>query len=297
MATFIGQANPLFSGFFATKKPPSGFQELSLAEAKALMTEENKKRYASVQNNMDNGVQLQINGQPVKTKRLNYGGTKMVYEIEFLGKKYALAILGPTKHIDSWIGVLNEPNNTALINKSGLVANNLSKIIKVKLRNCEFPALLMKPYSEHPFLIFDRKNPRSSTGTLDNFWSQSFKNPMAPTDSELKQVFSSVAQDIALAIKQRLNLREDSTNLCLKDGRLRLYVNDLPYEQEEMFVKVVRPQESAEWLAMLVSGALANSFYWKYRADNLFLKRLGSLNETNTQFKQLLVTMALKHLS
>jgi hypothetical protein len=165
-------------------------------------------------------VNLLISGQSVTGKLLDGGGTKTAYEISRNGKKEV--ILLPNK-IRNWKKVLDEVENTKKIRAIGLLVNDSCEVEPIIVNGQTFPALKMKPYSEHDFTIFDSKNRSSSTGNLDDTISIE-----GLTIDKIVPLFDHILKDIKTLIDHNLRLGSDCFNMAQsKDGTLRLFINDL----------------------------------------------------------------------
>ncbi len=171
-------------------------------------------------NNMVKTVDLGIDNQTLIGKLLEGGGTKTAYEINRNGVKEV--ILLPNK-AGNWKQVLEEVPNTKKIKEMGLLTNDYCDVQLVAVNGQTFPALKMKPYSEHNFKIFDSKNRRSSTGKLEVTISADDL-----TADKIVSRFDGILTDIQTLLNHNVRLGSDCFNLAqMKNGNLRLFFNDL----------------------------------------------------------------------
>ncbi len=163
-------------------------------------------------------VKMKINGQNVVGEWLEGGGSKCAYRVKLNGEE--VCVLLPH---NNWSEVMNEPQNTLALKKLGLVTNDYCKIIPVEADGQMIPALISKPYDRHSFKIFDKKNPNDD---LSKYFDLT-----KVTEDNIEAIFSPLVKDVKTLIDNRVRILPDSFNLALKDGQLRLYLNDLPYNR------------------------------------------------------------------
>ena len=192
---------------------PGLTKSMTLDEAKELLANKSLKLFSA----RDTKVPLKINNREVVGYWLDGGGSKCAYRVNLDGEE--VCVLLPH---NNWYGALNEPKNTMELKKLGLVTNDYCKIIPVEIEGQKIPALAMKPYDKHSFKIFDKKNPNDD---LDKYF-----NIGKITEENIEEVFSALVKDVKTIVNNDVRLAYDSFNLALKDGKLRLYINDLPYE-------------------------------------------------------------------
>ena len=171
-------------------------------------------------NHSVNIVNLEIDRQIVTGRLLGGGGTKTAYEIVRNGRKEVICL--PNK-VGNWKKVLDEVKNTEDIKKIGLLANDMCEVQPIVLNGYTFPAIKMKPFSEHNFKIFDSKNAASSTGKLE-----ATINVKKLTVEKVEKLFDNVVDDINKLMKHNVVLHSDCFNMAqTQDGKLRLFINDI----------------------------------------------------------------------
>jgi hypothetical protein len=172
---------------------------------------------------------------------LGNGGSKKVYDVTIRGHNFALALpnaIDDTKTAAAkWKDALGEPENTERLRALGFITNSLCGIIPLEVNGTSFPALIMRRYQDEEFEIRDSKNPTSSVG----------QTPIIPEGSqatEVPRLIETLARDIANLIKENIRLKRDNFNICILNGELRIYLNDLGVvdyeeigsEEEEAFI-------------------------------------------------------------
>lgn len=194
---------------------------------------------------------FEIDGEKYNASFSGSGGTKNVFQIEKDGKKYALALPsytdGPNAAGNKWLNVLEfEPENTAFLRRHGFKTNDIFDIVPVKVAGVEFPAVLMKPYSEHSFEIADTKN-------------YSFVNLYDAENMNSEKVIA-MLQPAIKEIGRLLNFgippRVDCVSIC-KDKDMEefhLYLNDLDIELMEDFPETFIPSYITGYIYSAVSA-------------------------------------------
>lgn len=260
---------------------------------KALLTDDLIKGIPKFNCSVPN-VTLEIEGKTVVGKLLNGGGTKTVYEIVRDGKKEVICL--PNK-AGNWRKVLDEVQNTKEIKRLGLLANDVCEVQPIVINGRVFPALRMKPYSEHDFKIFDTKNRRSNTGKLED--------AISVNEFGLKKfesLFDGIIDDVNILIRNNVSLGSDSINLAqTRDGKLRLYINDIGelaresiYSEKMESMSPKGKKEIAERYLEDAVTAFCNGFSDNVYYSNELLQRLCSLDEVSDIFiKRLLAKINL----
>ena len=155
---------------------------------------------------------------------LGEGGSKTVRSTSLNNESLAIALPNTTddeaKVFKKWEIVLKEPASTDKIRAMGVPVNPMCETTTVEVNGVPFKALLMKPYTETGFEVRDSKNRRSSVIETDLL-------PKAFGTDNVDEVLSDVLDDVATLINNGVTLGRDSFNICKKDGKLRLYLNDL----------------------------------------------------------------------
>lgn len=201
--------------YISNPKISIGFiKSIPVEDAKIMMQNSKTRAFSAI----DTKVPMKINGKDVIGSWIDGGGSKCAYRVNLEGEE--VCILLPH---NNWFGALNEPQNTVTLKKLGLITNDYCKIIPVEVEGQKFPALAMKPYDKHSFKIFDKKNPNDD---LDKYFDIG-----KITEDNIDEIFTALVKDVKTLVDNDIRLAYDSFNLALKDGKLRLYLNDLPYEK------------------------------------------------------------------
>lgn len=188
-------------------------KSMTVEEAKVLMKNTGLRTFSA----RDTQVAMKINNRDVVGYWLEGGGSKCAYRVNLDGEE--VCILLPH---NNWYAAMNEPKNTLILKNLGLVTNDYCKILPVEVDGKTIPALVSKPYDRHLFKIFDKKNPNDD---LDKYFDIG-----KIREDNLEEVFGSLVKDVKTLVDNDIRLAYDSFNLALKDGKLRLYLNDLPYD-------------------------------------------------------------------
>ena len=222
-------------------------------------------------------VEMEINGSKVVGECLGGGGTKSAYLTNINGED--VCVLLPNK-IPNWKFALNEPQNTMLLKKLGLLTNDYCKIVPVTVDGGILPAIISKPYNNHSFRIFDKKNPN------DNM--EKYVNVDEINSENFLDFIENLLNDVKNMTQKRVKLSYDSYNIALVDGKPRLYFNDLPYESEKMFDRDMEYTKLLKWNLKYAINALTGSFSMKARSSNQFLDSISSINGENMMVGNLL---------
>jgi len=184
-------------------------------------------------------IPIKIGSAQYIARRLDGGGTKTVYEIEHNNEKVAIALANSPER---WKNVLNEPQYTREIREAGLLTNDCCGIVPVEVDGKTFPALRMKPYNEHNFRIFDCKNPSDRISKDEGICD--FENL---TTEQACDMLNDFIDDVNKMLKNNIDIGSDSINLALtKDGKFRLYINDLPFEKSPVNTLRVKNMQDEE---------------------------------------------------
>jgi len=201
------------------------FTQMSEADFIRLLTSDNVGAITS--SRISSGIEsLSVDGiqATVSKTLLGSGGSKEVYDVTLYNQHYALALPGivdPARIIIAkWGKVLREPANTDRLRDLGFYVNGLCKVVPAKVNGHEFPALIMKRYSDHGFPIYDSKNPQSRYHEL-------IKQDEQVTDETALALFVPIGIEIATLVRNGAKLGSDCINLCDINGIPHLYFNDL----------------------------------------------------------------------
>ena len=220
---------------------------------------------------------LYVDGRPaIISKQLGSGGSKEVYDVSVDGEHYALALPGTADPaqiiIAKWSKVLKEPTNTNRLRELGLHVNDLCRVVPSTVNGHEFPALVMKRYSDHNFPIYDSKNPQGNYHEL-------IKPDQQVTDEQGVSFFSPVGTEIVALVRNGAQLGRDCFNLCAIDGVPHLYLNDLG---AATFGEI--PQGDLErYVAAYVSsalGAFVNTATERVYRENPYVHSMGDLESS-----------------
>lgn len=188
------------------------------------------------------GEKLTIGG------RLGAGGTKTVYDAEIGGQHFALALPNTTDGVVTmsrkWASALKEPEITDRIRSLGIHVNPVCEPYPVKVNGVPLTAIRMMRFQDLPFPVVDSKNQSSSTLTA-SILSANFNA------DEYVRVLEPALPDLAKLIKAGLHIGGDSMNLCVADGKILPYLNDLGSASFEQFVPGEAFRDSVNYVSML----------------------------------------------
>lgn len=189
------------------------------------------------------------------------GGSKSAYKVSINNEE--VCVLLPSG--GNWKDAMYEAENVMKLKEKGFLANDYCKIIKVDVDGQEIPALITKPYDKHSFKILDGKN---ANDCLD-----SCINPSQITEETLPVIISDLVADVKKLADNHIIIGSDSINLAFKDNKLRLYLNDLPYET--LTDKSMSSQKLAQCYLADALDVLQSWFSWKTFRENPILQKLG----------------------
>lgn len=189
---------------------------ITLTKNEAIEILEKSKNIKSF-NASNQTVNLEIQGIKTQGQFIGGGMSKSAYRAVINNEE--ICVLLPSS---GWKESLNEAENVRKLKELGLVTNDYCKIVKVKANEMDIPALVTKPYDKHTFKIFDAKNPNNF---LDDYIDIN-----SVSEKDLPIIFSDLIKDINLLSKNHIALGDDCINLAFKDGKLRLFLSDLPYD-------------------------------------------------------------------
>ena len=176
------------------------------------------RRLSGIESLSIDGVQAAVSGL------LGSGGSKEVYDATVGGQHYALALPGtvdfPQIVIEKWNKVLREPVNTDRLRDLGLYVNDVCQVVSTIVNGHEFPALIMKKYSDHNFPVYDSKNLQGRDHEL-------IKSDGRVDDEAALRLFAPIGIEVASLIRGGARLGRDCFNLCDISGVPHLYHNDL----------------------------------------------------------------------
>ena len=207
----------------------------------------------------DTRVPMRINGKNVVGEWLDGGGSKCAYRVKLDNEE--VCVLLPR---NNWFGAINEPKNTMIVKKLGLITNDYCKIVPVEAEGQKIPALVMKPYDKHSFKIFDKKNPNDD---LSRYYDIN-----KIREDNIEEVFGPLVKDVKTLVDNNIRIAYDSFNLALKDGKLRLYINDLPYET------LIKEGDKESRILMYLEhmlGTVPTSISWDKIKENPFADSLS----------------------
>lgn len=232
-------------------------------------------------------IPITIDGETVDTHLLNGGGSKKVYGT--ITQAGPLAIALPNTDVDGgavlrgkWRASLNEPYHTDYIRSLGVPVNDVSKVQLIQVGKCTFPAIVMTPYSELDVTVFDYKNTADNNNTLVNLDNLNSNEDALP-------YFSEVSKDIQTLINHNVGLGSDSVNLCVKDGKLRLYINDL--QQPSIHTSKIEKCDKALWYAKQAITGFYYSFPHKKRENYNYLQELNRYKSTYNELAKNIVEL------
>jgi len=180
--------------------------------------------------------------------RLGAGGTKTVYDAELKGQHFALALPNTTDGIvtmnEKWGRALKEPGITDRIRSLGVHVNPVCEPFPVTVNGIPLTAIRLQRFQDLPFPIVDSKNRLSSTLTASilpkDFSAETYQGMLQPA-----------LPDLAKLIKAGLHIGGDSMNICIINGEVRPYLNDLGSATFEPFVRGRAFRDAVNYISML----------------------------------------------
>ncbi|HSH55472.1 MAG TPA: hypothetical protein VK983_01440 [Candidatus Limnocylindrales bacterium] len=155
---------------------------------------------------------------------LSSGGSKTVLEVSFDGLRRALAIPNVVDSPDireaKWQRVLKEPEYTTYLRNNGLLVNPYCEVDDFCVNGESTPVLVMTPFSELPFEVYDGKNGSKT-------WES---GPLSHIENyrDLLPAISGVSQDIQKLAMLGAKLTGDSISFAVMPNKdLRLFLFDL----------------------------------------------------------------------
>jgi len=180
--------------------------------------------------------------------RLGAGGTKTVYDAELNGQHFALALPNTTDGVlimnEKWGRALNEPEMTNRIRALGIHVNPVCEPYPVKVNSLPLTAIKMLRYRDLPYPIVDSKN-RSTSTLIASILPKNF------TPDGYQIIMQPALPDLATLIKAGLHIGGDSMNLCVVNGEVRPYLNDLGSASFEPFVPGRAFRDAVNYVSML----------------------------------------------
>lgn len=193
-------------------------------------------------------------GRPLEIgKRLGEGGTKTVYEAAIGDGHFALGfpntVDGVERMTQKWKVALQEPANTARVREMGLFANPICEALPVDINGVPFTVIKMARYQDLPYQIMDGKDSRAST----------VKTEVLPTEldrNSFESYFESVIPDVQTLLTNGVRVGVDSLNVCLVDGKPRIFLSDLGSADFEEISDEVRPRVAERYVGNAFSAFL-----------------------------------------
>ena len=186
-------------------------------------------------------------------KRLGEGGTKTVYEAVIGDSPFALAVPNIVDGVEvmtqKWKVVLQEPANTERVRGMELFANPTCEALPVSINGVSFTAIQMARYQDLPYQVMDGKNSRSSTVTGDVL-------PIELTGDSFEEYFGSIVPDVQSLINNGVWVGIDSLNICLVDGKPRIFLSDLGGAEFEEIPEETRARVAERYVSNAFSAFL-----------------------------------------
>lgn len=206
------------------------------------------------------GTQLEMG------KRLGEGGTKTVYEAVIGDGHFALGfpntVDGVERMSQKWKVALQEPDKTARVREMGLFANPICEALPVDINGVPFTVIKMARYQDLPYQIMDGKDSRAST----------VKSEVLPSEIDrisFESYFESVIPDVQTLITNGVRVGVDSLNVCLVDGKPRIFLSDLGSADFEDIPEEARPRVAERYVGNLFSAflnGLTEAEYQKHKS-------------------------------
>jgi hypothetical protein len=241
------------------KSMPSGNQQMNI---NALLSDTNMGQYRGVRSGKQSqNISMMYQGKPLDVKFINSGGTKEVYQAVINGESRAIAIPGwkkaPRPLAESWRNALKEPEQIELLRKLGIKVNDHYSIQPLTVDGVDIPAIFMKPYDKHDFIILDKKNP--SQNPHINYPSEAIDS-----QSKLMDSVSGMVSDITKLVSNSITLDGDSVNTAVVDGKPRLFINDI---NGNIVNKKLTKEENARHLIRVALGGYIETIIYNGRKN------------------------------
>lgn len=170
-------------------------------------------------------LSITIKDSPVEVLGiLGAGGSKTVLDISLSGLRRALAIPNRTdpKNVqdEKWELVASEADNARLLSELGLLTIPDYALEDIVLNGDARKGLLMTPFSDLPFEVFDGKDGSRT-------WEQ---GPLSDIEhfSRISERMLAIKEDISRLAGAGVVLNSDSISFaCMPDGTMRLFLYDL----------------------------------------------------------------------
>lgn len=186
-------------------------------------------------------------------KRLGEGGTKTVHEAVIGDDHFALGfpntVDGVERMSQKWKVALQEPANTARVREMGVFANPICETLQVDINGVPFTVIKMARYQDLPYQIMDGKDSRASTVKSDVLPSELDRNIF-------EAYFESVIPDVQTLITNGVRVGVDSLNVCLVDGKPRIFLSDLGSADFEEISDEARPRIAERYVGNAFSSFL-----------------------------------------
>ena len=161
-----------------------------------------------------------------------------------------------------WKVALQEPANTARVREMGLFTNPICEALPVDINGVPFTVIKMARYQDLPYQIMDGKDSRAST----------VRGDVLPTELDrdnFEGYFESVIPDVQTLIANGVRVGKDSLNVCLIDGKPRVFLSDLGSADFEEIPEEARPRVAERYVdnvfAAFLNG-LTEAEYQKHKA-------------------------------
>lgn len=240
-------------------------------------------------------------GNPVqRIRKLGGGGTKTVYDVVIDEGHFALAVPNTVDDlqtmIEKWRVALQEPANTKMVRSLGFYTNPVCEALPTSINGVSFTVLKMGRYEDLPYPIMDGKDPHAST----------IRGNVLPTvldEGSFEELIGYTVSDIQSLIRNGLRVGVDSINICLINGKPRIFLSDLGDMRVEPFPKdrilPVAREYAAHAYSAFVQGLTEQEYqkhkaffggeFFKFSNPNNLRGRLGekvekSLIEDNSAF-------------
>lgn len=218
------------------------------------------------------------------SSKLGSWWTKEVYNIEYMGKAYAMAIpwyIDKPKIIEEKRKkALAEIDNTNKIRDLWYYVNNEYFWKNILINGIIFPAIFMKPYSKHAFLIFDWKKASNK------------RNPLLSLEKNINDEYmisicSNILKEISKLIKDNISLGSDNFNMCIDQGEMHLYLNDL-WNMKVAKIEENSQEEYIDYYLMFSIGVILNSLDEETYQKSKYLNRLESNQALRWKMKDII---------
>lgn len=220
------------------------------------------------------------------------GGTKTVYDASIHGEPFALALPNSTDDsrtaLAKWQTALSEPSATDRMRELGFLVNPVCDVMPIDINGVPFSAIRMTRYQDLPMHVRDGKNRDYSQEESDLFAGDLSRETFI-------QRTRGVHNDLVALIRNGVRLDYygdsiDSMNICVVEGQMRLFFNDLAKTQFEPMVSEQGDDYARFYAKIAVRKIIESMSENEYQRNVTFVnKQLGPQGRGREEFIDLVV--------